>query len=429
MSVTHYAGWPAHPAADLFPMFPDDELAELAADIRDNGLHEPIWLWNEVDVCLWLLDGRNRLAACRIAGVEPTTRLYTGTDPVGFAIAENLKRRHLTTGQKAAVAEASEPLFAAQAKAAEALRKATSLRDESTTEIESTRADLPESSSAQSPRSDGKPQSAKPQKGASRSRDKAAKTAGTSGRAVAQFKRIKKDAPDLAEKVKSGAMALDRAERVIRDREAEQRRIEDARREASSQPEPTVVDIRHGDFREVLADLRDVNAIITDPPYPAEFLPLLDDLAAWADKVLAPDGVMAVLMGQTHLPEVYRRLDGHRPYRWTGCYLTPGNGYASMARRCQSNWKPLLIYGGGPRFADVVRSEGSDAGAKDNHHWGQDYLAFHTIVERLTARGQTVVDPFMGSGTTLLAAYALGRHAIGCDIDAEHVAKTRERVA
>jgi hypothetical protein len=224
-------------------------------------------------------------------------------------------------------------------------------------------------------------------------------------------------------------MALDRAERVIRDREAEQRRIEEARREAEAQPVPTTVDIRHGDFREVLADLSDVDAVITDPPYPGEFLPLLGDLAAWADKVLKPDGILAVLMGQTHLPEVYRLLEGHRPYRWTACYLTPGAGYASMARRLQSNWKPLIIYGGGPRFADIIRSGASDADAKNNHKWGQDYSAFHTIVERLTSRGQTVVDPFMGAGTTLLAAHALGRHAIGCDIDPIHVAKTRERLA
>jgi DNA methylase len=134
-------------------------------------------------------------------------------------------------------------------------------------------------------------------------------------------------------------------------------------------------------------------------------------------------------MGQTYLPEVYRLLDGHRPYRWTACYLTPGNGYASMARRVQSNWKPLIVYGGGPRFADIIRSEGLDASAKTHHKWGQDYSAFHTIIERLTARGQTVCDPFMGSGTTLLAAKALGRHAIGADIELDSVNTALERLA
>lgn len=99
-----------------------------------------------------------------------------------------------------------------------------------------------------------------------------------------------------------------------------------------------------------------------------------------------------------------------------------------MPRRVQSNWKPILVYGGGDRFGDVVRAEGIDAAAKSLHHWGQDYGAFHQIVERLTKPGQVVVDPFMGSGTTLLAAKSLGRHAIGCDVDPEHVATARQRL-
>jgi adenine-specific DNA methylase len=244
-----------------------------------------------------------------------------------------------------------------------------------------------------------------------------------------QFKRIAEQAPDLSEKVRSGSLALDRAERIIRDRDAEQRRIVQARLEAEQSEVKTTVDIRHGDFRDTLADLTDVDAIITDPPYPHEFIPLLGDLATWADKVLGPDGILAVLIGQTYLPEVYRLLDAGRPYRWTGCYLTSGPGYVSHPRRVSSNWKPLIVYGGGPRFADVIRSEGTDAHAKSLHKWGQDYNAFHTIIERLTERGQTVADPFMGAGTTLLAAHALGRNTVGCDVDEVHVATARERLA
>lgn len=91
----------------------------------------------------------------------------------------------------------------------------------------------------------------------------------------------------------------------------------------------------------------------------------------------------------------------------------------------QVGWKPLLIYGGGRRFGDLFQTEAFDASAKDRHKWGQDYGAFHEVVRRLTSPGQTIVDPFMGSGTTLVAAKAQGRHAIGCDIDAEHVENAR----
>ena len=245
---------------------------------------------------------------------------------------------------------------------------------------------------------------------------------------MSQAKRVLEVAPDLADKVRSGQLAIDRAERIIRDRDAERKHVARVRAEAAAVDAGTSVDIRSGDFREVLADLRDVDAVITDPPYGAEFLPLFGDLGAWADKALKPDGVLVVMLGEMYLFEVGDMLRGYRPYRWQACYLTPGPGYISRLRRVQSNWKPLLVFGGGPRFADVFRSEGTDAAAKSHHRWGQDYRGFHSIVDRLTAPGQTVADPFMGAGTTLLAALALGRHAVGADVDPAAVATARKRL-
>lgn len=392
MTLDHQ-GMRAHPAADLFPLMSESELVDLADDIKLHGLREPVWLTEDGQV----LDGRNRLLACEIAGIPADFREYRGDDPIGFSLSMNLKRRHLTNGQKAMLALEVEPLYAEQAKARQGTR----------TDLDFV-AELPQSEP--------------------KSREKAAKVSGTSGRSVSQAKRVKSKAPDLAEKVTAGEMPLDRAERIVRDREAEAKRVEQAKRDAEAREHAPNIDLRHGDFRQVLADIENIDAIITDPPYPREHLPLLDDLAAWADKVLTPDGVLAVLFGQTHLPEVYRRLDGHRPYRWTMAYLTPGNAYVSRSAQCQSNWKPVLIYGGGPRFADVLQSTGKDAGAKDLHHWGQDYGAFHTLVKRLTSPGQTVADPFMGAGTTLLAAHAHGCHVIGADIDLEHVQTTEKRL-
>lgn len=119
-----------HPAAALFPMMSDDELRELAADIKANGLHEPIVCY--VDNADWsaegallpdgepnfrqlgtLVDGRNRLAACDLVGVEPTfaqlatvwavTRSYD-EDVCAFVIAKNVHRRHLEPGQRAMIA-------------------------------------------------------------------------------------------------------------------------------------------------------------------------------------------------------------------------------------------------------------------------------------------------------------------------------------
>ena len=51
------------------------------------------------------------------------------------------------------------------------------------------------------------------------------------------------------------------------------------------------------------------------------------------------------------------------------------------------------------------------------------------IVDGMTDRGDTIFDPFMGSGTTAVAAKKLGRHYFGCDINPEYVEMARQRVA
>ena len=101
-----------HPAAELFPMLRGDEMRALVDDIRANGLREP--LWRDKDGVL--LDGRNRLAACRDAGVEPRWQTYTGDDPVGFIVSLNIHRRHLDDGQRSMIAADLLPMYAAQAK-------------------------------------------------------------------------------------------------------------------------------------------------------------------------------------------------------------------------------------------------------------------------------------------------------------------------
>ena len=54
-------------------------------------------------------------------------------------------------------------------------------------------------------------------------------------------------------------------------------------------------------------------------------------------------------------------------------------------------------------------------------------LATHAI-KLFTHQGELVLDPFVGSGTTLVAAQDLGRHAIGADLSQEYVDLSRSRL-
>lgn len=93
-----------HPAAELFPMLPDEELEALAEDIKANGLVHPIVIWDAGGEWL-LLDGRNRKRASEIAGVNPATKPWHGKDPVAFIISANLHRRHLNPSQRSLIAD------------------------------------------------------------------------------------------------------------------------------------------------------------------------------------------------------------------------------------------------------------------------------------------------------------------------------------
>src|SRR5215813_6938268 len=88
-----------HPLANVFPLMEGEEFDELVADIKANGQHEPVTVYEGE-----ILDGRNRYRACRRLGIEPNFTAYTDDDPVAFAVSLNLRRRHLDESQRAMVA-------------------------------------------------------------------------------------------------------------------------------------------------------------------------------------------------------------------------------------------------------------------------------------------------------------------------------------
>ena len=108
--------YPVHPVASLFPMIDDESLNALAEDIKKNGQREPIIVAYLDEAMIdepVVIDGRNRHAACRLAGVEPEFKFVMSLNDrelspqviADWIISHNLHRRHLTTSQKAMVGQ------------------------------------------------------------------------------------------------------------------------------------------------------------------------------------------------------------------------------------------------------------------------------------------------------------------------------------
>lgn len=186
------------------------------------------------------------------------------------------------------------------------------------------------------------------------------------------------------------------------------------------------------DFRTAEVEPESVDLIITDPPYPKEFLNLYADLAQFALRVLKPGGSLFAMAGQSYLPEIMElmRLE-ELTYNWTLCYLTPGGQSPQLwQRKVNTFWKPIVWYiKGKPQrwMGDVVRSEVND-NDKNFHFWGQSISGMSDLVKRVSFAGETVLDPFMGGGTTGAACLYNLRNFIGIELDPKSFRTAKERL-
>ena len=195
-------------------------------------------------------------------------------------------------------------------------------------------------------------------------------------------------------------------------------------------------------YRLVCADLSDahvesesVDWIITDPPYSTGAVELYRKLGAFAARALRPGGGLIVMTGKICLPDFSYAIGdasgGSLRYWWTCAYLTPGAATTVYRRSVNCGWKPLLWFVRrsytGPIVFDVFKSERAE---KEDHEWQQSVSGMRQIVSRFVQPGQVVCDPFVGSGTTGIAALEVsGVRFIGIDTDRQAIGIAKARLA
>lgn len=439
-----------HPVADIFPMLDDARLAELSADIKAHGLHEPIWLHADGRI----IDGRNRYRACQRASVEPQYRTWAGeaADLVPFVVSLNLHRRHLNESQRAMVASKIATLDAHRPAGSTAI---AALPQPAAAKMLNVSVDSIQR--ARQVQDHGAP--------ALVAAVEAGTVAVSTAAAIATLPE-----PEQAAVVAAGEKAILREAKEIKQRkQAEKRGATEGKALAARlaaapltpapmpersapvnvEPEPVLaapatIDPFALDLAECLAvhccdvasigqllGAESVDVILTDPPYPRDFLPVYEQLAEQAARVLRPGGSLFAMVGQSYLPEIMAALCKHLTYQWTLAYLTPGGQAVQLwQRKVNTFWKPVLWFTRGtyegPWLGDVSHSDVND-NDKRHHEWGQSESGMLDLVRRCSVKHQTILDPFCGAGTTGVAALAEHRRFIGCDLDQACVDRTRQR--
>ena len=102
-----------HPVANLAPLPSPEDFDRLCDSIMERGLGT--CLKRDPDT-RQLLDGRARLLACYVTGLDPRVEDVSPASPTGYSMEMNLARRHLTASQRAAVAASALELYEKEAK-------------------------------------------------------------------------------------------------------------------------------------------------------------------------------------------------------------------------------------------------------------------------------------------------------------------------
>ena len=202
------------------------------------------------------------------------------------------------------------------------------------------------------------------------------------------------------------------------------------------------ITIYHGDCRAILPAVQGPAALITDPPYGIGWSRATweDDPAAYPDLIrwLVAEGVR--LGGWCFVFQAMPNCG-----RWHEWFPAGWRIFAACKNWAQirptgvwHSWDPVIFWNSGPNSgpnSGIVNRDyhvGNVAGLfgeRAEHPTPKPFDTMQHIVQLGAAKGALVVDPFVGSGTTLVAAKSVGRRAIGIEIEERYCEIAAKRLA
>ena len=208
--------------------------------------------------------------------------------------------------------------------------------------------------------------------------------------------------------------------------------------------------IYHGDCRDIVPQLdQKIDCIITDPPYGINYqsrklsnketrcsktkyeqIKTTGDNKKFDPNFLLDFKVPTILFGANYysskLPDLASWIvwDKRKDPKFYG-----KNTFADCELIWCSDNKPARMY---QQIWNGIIREGEESGKKDTgrkHPMQKPVRLMQYCVNRISKRDQLILDPFMGSGTTLLAAKRLQRKAIGIEIEESYCEIAAKRLS
>lgn len=199
----------------------------------------------------------------------------------------------------------------------------------------------------------------------------------------------------------------------------------------------------HGDLIEICDNFEpeSVDLIITDPPYSwLKYEECFHKLAKVAKHVLKPDGILVFIPGDMDLDKkmIVMWQQGLQ-YLWIYKVFLEKGPYDRIffPVKLFKRSKIVLAYSKDVKetikrykrmpnnYSDTFVSYSKE---KENHEWQQSLGMMRELVRHFSTPGDIILDPFVGTGSTGVAALECKCSFIGVDIDYEMLRKAKERL-
>ena len=258
-----------------------------------------------------------------------------------------------------------------------------------------------------------------------------AKMADTSHDTIMKIEKIENNASEeTKQKIRDNEMSINKAYEEIRRNEKTKEMIN----KKIEIPKNIQISLTHGDFIHLIKTVPDnsIDLILTDPPYPKEYLSLWNDLGKQAERILKPSGFLIAYSGQNHIIDVLNILKKNLNYYWLGTLYHKGSAAQRFETHMFNRGKPILFFQKPPYkkqhgwIDDVIISEEPN---KLIHEWGQNVFPLVKIIEAFTKPGETVLDPMFGGGSVIEACIKTKRNCAGFEIDKKYYDIVNNRIS